>query len=82
MSNNYQITRKEVEEFLEENPEIVEEIKETGSISEETVKKPLRKPRITVILHEIELEKLDDLKRKYHMSRNELLTRLIQRAKL
>jgi len=82
MSNNYQITRKEVEEFLEENPEIVEEIKETGTISQEIVKKPLRKPRITVILHQIELTKLDDLKRKYKMSRNEILTRLIQRAKL
>ena len=82
MSNEYEITRKEVEEFLQENPEIIEEIKETGSIVQETVKKPLRKPRITVILHQIELTKLDDLKRKYKMSRNELLTRLIQRAKL
>ena len=82
MSNNYQITKEEVEEFLQENPEMITEIKETGTLSQEIVKKPLRKPRITVILHQIELTKLDDLKRKYKMSRNEILTRLIQRAKL
>jgi len=82
MSNNYEEKRREIEEYLQENPELIQEIKETGTLSQEIVKKPLRKPRITVILHQIELTKLDDLKRKYKMSRNEILTRLIQRAKL
>lgn len=79
MDEEYEKKREELDKFLEENPEMIQEIK---SIAEKPVKTTHRKPRITIILHEIELEKLNNLKRKYHMSRNEVLTRLIQKAKL
>lgn len=61
---------------------MLEEITQEKSILQKPVKETRRKPRITVILHEIELQKLNDLKKKWHMSRNEVLTRLIQKAKI
>ena len=88
MDEEYDKKSKEISSFLRANTSD----EETNQNIEETIEKPTRiafKSRnkydtkmINIRLHRIELTKLDQLCKKYMMSRSAFMTRLIARAKL